>query len=267
MRPRSAAGPRPRPRVRSRRPHVEHRRIDAPQRVEDDARIGGREGRCRRHRARLHPFRARRRDPRTSSTSPTNEDPPICKTFFARPCPTPTSRPMFGGPPTTDWNGHGILDRRQHRRGARRRGRQRHRAEGRLVALKISQWCGSAYDSTIIDAFLYAADHGIDVVNISFGGYLDRSDPDQDLALPAVRRRGEVRPAASARRSSPRRATSTCASAPEDGLSHGSLTCPAIALRPTFRPGQVPGGSPASSTSPHRQRGQRAVGACGAGPT
>ena len=52
-----------------------------------------------------------------------------------------------------------------------------------LVALKISQWCGAAFDSEIIAAFLYAADHGIDVVNISFGGYLDRTDPDQDLAV------------------------------------------------------------------------------------
>jgi len=49
-----------------------------------------------------------------------------------------------------------------------------------LVSLKISGWCGSAYDSTIIHAFLYAASHGIDVVSISFGGYLDRSDHDQD---------------------------------------------------------------------------------------
>ena len=34
-------------------------------------------------------------------------------------------------------------------------------------------------------AFYYAANAGIDVVSISFGGYLDRSDPDQDLDLPA----------------------------------------------------------------------------------
>jgi hypothetical protein len=50
-----------------------------------------------------------------------------------------------------------------------------------LVSLKISQWCGSAYDSTILQAFYYAASAGIDVVSISFGGYLDRTDPDQDL--------------------------------------------------------------------------------------
>jgi len=46
-----------------------------------------------------------------------------------------------------------------------------------LVALKISQWCGSTFDSTILAAFLTAADMGLDVVSISFGGYTDRSDP------------------------------------------------------------------------------------------
>ena len=57
------------------------------------------------------------------------------------------------------------------------------------MALKISQWCGSAYDSEILGAFLYAADHGINIVSISFGGYLDQSDPDQDADPEAVRRR------------------------------------------------------------------------------
>ena len=51
------------------------------------------------------------------------------------------------------------------------------------MALKISQWCGSAYDSEILAAFVYAADHGINIVSISFGGYLDKSDPDQALIL------------------------------------------------------------------------------------
>lgn len=50
-----------------------------------------------------------------------------------------------------------------------------------LVSLKIAQNCGYAYDSEILNAFAYAADHGIDVVSISFGGYLDRTDPEQDL--------------------------------------------------------------------------------------
>jgi hypothetical protein len=51
-----------------------------------------------------------------------------------------------------------------------------------LVALKISQWCGSDFDSEIMAAFIWAAEQGIDVVSISFGGYLDRSDPFQDAA-------------------------------------------------------------------------------------
>src|SRR5262249_42145714 len=50
-----------------------------------------------------------------------------------------------------------------------------------LVSLKIAEWCGYAFDSSILDAFLYAANHGIDAVSISFGGYLDRSDHDQNV--------------------------------------------------------------------------------------
>jgi subtilisin family serine protease len=46
-----------------------------------------------------------------------------------------------------------------------------------LMAVKISQWCGSAFDSEIMYGFLWAAEHGADVVNISFGGYLNRTDP------------------------------------------------------------------------------------------
>lgn len=49
-----------------------------------------------------------------------------------------------------------------------------------LVAVKISQWCGSAFDSEIMYGFLWAAENGADVVSISFGGYLDRSDDFQD---------------------------------------------------------------------------------------
>ena len=49
-----------------------------------------------------------------------------------------------------------------------------------LLAVKISQWCGFAFDSEIMYGFIWAAEHGADVVSISFGGYLDRSDPFQD---------------------------------------------------------------------------------------
>jgi lantibiotic leader peptide-processing serine protease len=88
----------------------------------------------------------------------------------------------IGGPADTDWNGHGtwiggtiagLLD------GYGTNGL----APGvGLVALKISEWCGYAYDSSIIGAITTAADMGIDVVNISFGGYTDRSDPEEEVA-------------------------------------------------------------------------------------
>ena len=88
---------------------------------------------------------------------------------------------------------------------------------------------------TIIAAFLYAADHGIDVVNISFGGYLDRTDPDQDLPTRSISRRCDT-PAGTERRSSPRPATNTSSVGPGGlVLSHGSLT--------------IPGDPPSSTTS------------------
>jgi len=119
----------------------------------------------------------------------TTEDPPICKTFFEVPPPFPPHMSdddwaaQFGGPANTDWNGHGswiggniaaVLD------GAGINGIA---PKVNLVALKISQWCGSAYDSEILAAFLYAADHGINIVSISFGGYLNKSNPDEALIL------------------------------------------------------------------------------------
>jgi len=113
------------------------------------------------------------------------EDPPICKTFVAAPNNKSDAdwAAQFGGPENTDWNGHGswiggniaaVLD------GVGVNGIA---PKVNLVALKISQWCGSAYDSEILAAFLYAADHGINIVSISFGGYLDKRDPDQALIL------------------------------------------------------------------------------------
>ncbi len=111
------------------------------------------------------------------------EDPPICKTFFTPSASDADWAARFGGPANTDWNGHGswiggniaaVLDGT---------GINGIAPKVNLVALKISQWCGSAYDSEILAAFVYAADHGINIVSISFGGYLDKSDPDQALIL------------------------------------------------------------------------------------
>lgn len=43
----------------------------------------------------------------------------------------------------------------------------------KISSLKISDWCGSAYGSTIAAAMIWAADHDVDVVNLSFGGFGD----------------------------------------------------------------------------------------------
>jgi subtilisin family serine protease len=110
----------------------------------------------------------------------TLEDPPICD---------PTDRQLarrFGGPPTTDWNGHGSWIGGNIAAALNGTGMNGIAPKVNLVSLKISGWCGQAYDSTEIAAFLTAADLGIDVVSISFGGYLDRSDPDQDALYKAM---------------------------------------------------------------------------------
>ena len=86
---------------------------------------------------------------------------------------------MYDGPANTDWNGHGSWIGGNIAAAMDGAGINGIAPNVKLVALKISQWCGSAYDSEILAAFMYAANHGIDVVSISFGGYLDMSDPDQ----------------------------------------------------------------------------------------
>ena len=141
------------------------------------------------------------------------EDPPICKTFFdRRPRRDADWAARFGGPANTDWNGHGswiggniaaVLDGT---------GINGIAPKVNLVALKISQWCGSAYDSEILAAFVYAADHGINIVSISFGGYLDKSDPDQALILKQYEHVVKYAQQARARRSSPPPGTSTSGS-------------------------------------------------------
>lgn len=88
---------------------------------------------------------------------------------------------LFGGPANGDWNGHGSwiggnIGGVLNETGVN--GAAPHIA---LVALKISQWCGSAFDSEILAAITFAGDYSIDVVNISFGGYTDRSTPEGEL--------------------------------------------------------------------------------------
>jgi subtilisin family serine protease len=117
-----------------------------------------------------------------------NENPPLCKTFFANPFTGAMPglgdadlAAMFGGPERTDWNGHGSWIGGNIAAVRDGQGVNGIAPDVRLVSLKISGWCGSAYDSTIMDAFLYAGRQHIDVVSISFGGYLNLADPDQAI--------------------------------------------------------------------------------------
>lgn len=110
-----------------------------------------------------------------------NENPAICSTYVDPFLSDADWSAIYGGPANTDWNGHGSWIGGNIAAALDGVGINGIAPKISLVALKISQWCGSAYDSTILAAFLYAADHGIDIVSISFGGYTDRSDPEQDL--------------------------------------------------------------------------------------
>lgn len=109
-----------------------------------------------------------------------NEQPNICSTVFG----DPTDEQLaiaFGAPSSDlDFNGHGTWVGGNIAAALNMTGTNGIAPHVQLVSLKIAQNCGSAYDSNIIDAIAYAADHGIDVVSISFANYLDRASPDQN---------------------------------------------------------------------------------------
>ncbi len=172
----------------------------------------------------------------------TTEDPPLCTTYFG--VSDADFAAQYGGPATTDWNGHGSWIGGDIAAALDGQGMNGIAPSVGLVALKISQWCGYAYDSTIINAFLYAADHGIKVVSISFGGYLDPSDPDQRAtyqqylaAVVYARLKGTIIAAA---------AGNEHVRVGPGGLvlSHGSLTTPGDAVSDLFGMLEVPGGIP-----------------------
>jgi hypothetical protein len=105
------------------------------------------------------------------------EDPPgICKEAFG--VSDADLAAEFGGPVTTDWNGHGSWIGGRIAAALNGTGINGIAPKVNLVALKISQWCGSANDDELLSAFVTAADMGLDVVNISFGGFQDISTPE-----------------------------------------------------------------------------------------
>jgi subtilisin family serine protease len=109
----------------------------------------------------------------------TLENPPLCKSLFG--LSDQDLAAQFGGPAETDWYGHGSWIGGNIAAALDGKGVTGIAPKVNLVSLKIAQWCGYSYDTTELAAFITAADLGVDVVNISFGGYLDRSDPEQEL--------------------------------------------------------------------------------------
>jgi hypothetical protein len=112
------------------------------------------------------------------------EDPPVCETFFGGISDADLAA-EFGGPEKTDWNGHGSWIGGRIAAALNGTGINGIAPKVNLVALKISQWCGSTFDSTILAAFVTAADLGLDIVSISFGGYTDVSTPEGAAAYQA----------------------------------------------------------------------------------
>jgi len=88
---------------------------------------------------------------------------------------------LTGGPADGDFNGHGSWIGGNISANLDGQGINGIAPKLNLVSLKISEWCGFANDSELLNAFIWAANNGVDVVSISFGGYTDRSDPDQNL--------------------------------------------------------------------------------------
>jgi subtilisin family serine protease len=170
------------------------------------------------------------------------EDPPVCKSVFG--VSDEDLAAEFGGPVTTDWNGHGSWIGGNIAAALNGTGTNGIAPKVGLVALKISQWCGSTTDSTLLAAFITAANMGLDVVSISFGGYTDRSDPEQELIYQAY---------VDAVRFARSKGTVIAASAGNEHvrigaggkvISHGPLTAPGDPFEDLFGLYETPGGVP-----------------------
>jgi subtilisin family serine protease len=171
-----------------------------------------------------------------------DESPPVCSTYFGSSDADLAAK--FGGPATTDWNGHGTWIGGNIAAALDAAGINGIAPGVKLVPLKISQWCGGAYDSTIIASFLYAANHQIDIVSISMGGYLDKSTSEGDLvynqyvkAVKYARSKGTIIVAAAGN-------DHVNIGAGGKVLSHGSLTTPGSDVKDLCGLYETPGGIP-----------------------
>ncbi|MFO1047246.1 MAG: S8 family serine peptidase [Geminicoccaceae bacterium] len=185
-----------------------------------------------------------------------DDRPSACEAFLGKSAYTDRElAAKYGGPVSTDWNGHGSWIGGNIAAALNGTGINGIAPKAKLVSLKIAENCGYAYDSDILDSFTWAARNGVDIVSISFGGYVDRRDPDQDaiydLYLRAVdfaRARGTVVVAAAGNEH-------LRLGAGGKVLSHGPLTTPGTSRDDFFdyfglyeTPGGIPGVVAVSST-------------------
>ena len=171
-----------------------------------------------------------------------DDSPSICTLLNP---PLPTDRQLaakFKGPVSTDWNGHGSWIGGNIAAALNSGGINGIAPKVRLVAIKIAENCGYSYFSNELDAFVWAADNGVDIVSISFGGYVDRSNPDanafyQDLvnAVAYARSHGTLIVAAAGN-------DHARIGAGGQVLSHGTATLPGAALVDRFGQYEIPGG-------------------------
>lgn len=150
----------------------------------------------------------------------------------------------YGGPAGGDWSGHGTWIAGTVAANVDGVGVQGVAPGVTLVAVKISEWCGYALDDAILRGIVAAADRGVDVINISFGGYLDRSDPDQDVlyrlyadAVAYARARGAVVVAAAGNEHVRLAADGTV-------TTHGQLSAPGEDLPDLYGFTAIPAGVP-----------------------
>jgi lantibiotic leader peptide-processing serine protease len=149
-----------------------------------------------------------------------------------------------GGPVNTDWNGHGTWIGGNIAASLEGVGINGIAPKVQLFDLKVSQGCGSANDDSIIGAILFATDSGMDVISISFGGYADRADPEQDAIYKAY---------ADAVSYATNKGTLVVVAAGNEHvrigagglvLSHGQLTVPGDPLEDLYGLWELPGGVP-----------------------
>jgi subtilisin family serine protease len=166
----------------------------------------------------------------------------VCKTYYGGD--DADLAAQYGGPATTDWNGHGSWIGGNIAANLDKVGLNGIAPTVNLFDLKIANWCGSTWDSSILAAFEYAGAHHFDVVSISFGGYLDRKDPDQEAIYQAY-----VKAVADARAGG----TLIVAAAGNEHLrigagglvlSHGPLTVPGDPFDDYYGLYETPGGIP-----------------------